>query len=281
MAEKPTKIQAKYLLTWQKLSGRQRSFANLALLHGVSKSTVQRTLNVLVGRGIVDESYELTEEGRDYLDWYRPRFQSLTDWLMLHEIDKKTAEETAHTWMADTDESVIEMLMRDCMVCNICRNAAGGNGKEAILDGIDLADFLPEGNYDVQLKVLRDEEESERDNEKGELSMADKAFERPVRLIVNDGKSFIQMKRLRIFQISMGSKELMSGKMRTMEYTAQGRNRKPKLDGDFVRIPTRDIKWYCSRNQVLLEGYLRVHFTCTAGSFHMPRRSAILFVQVT
>lgn len=273
--ERLTKVQMQYLLSWVQEEGKKRSFYHLAAMQGVAKSTVQRTMNVLVNRGYLTEKYELTQDGRRYIDWYLPRYQSLTDWLKLHDIESGMAESTAHSWLAVTEDPVVDMLLKNCLICSICQSVVAAED-ERIFEDIDLSEHIPEGSYEVDVEFLKDA------GERGgsELSMADEAFEKPARLVVFGACSYIELKRIRVVHLSYKGTNLVSGKLRSMDYMAEGKSHKAEQDGELVRIPVRHIRWHCSNNKLELTGRLRIFVTCTAGIVHMPKRPTMLYVRL-
>lgn len=236
-------------------SGRRkkRSFYHLATIQGVAKSTVQRTMNVLVNRGYLTEKYEITPAGKQYIDWYLPRFQSLTDWLKIHDIDNSMAESTAHSWLAVTEDPVVDMLLQNCLICSICKSTVVTED-ERIFEDMDLAEHIPAGSYEVDVEFLKDIGEGRS----SELSMADEAFEKPARLVVSGSVSYIELKRIRLVHLSYKGTRLVSGKLRSMDYIVDGKSRKAEQEGDLVRIPVRHIRWHCSKNKLELTGRLRI-----------------------
>lgn len=273
--ERLTKVQMQYLMSWIQEEGRKRSFYHLALLHGVAKSTVQRTMNVLVARGYLTENYELTEDGRRYMSWYIPRHQSLVNWLCLHEIELSMARSTAHAWLADTEDPVIDMLLKNCLICSICKKVAF-EAKERILKDIDLSEYIPAGVYEVGADFFKDGKEvSDREH-----SMADEAFEKPARLVISEEDSYVELKRIKVVHLSYKGTNLVSGKLKSMDYVVNGEREKALINGEVVRIPIRHIQWYCSSNELELWGQLRIFVTCTAGICHMPKRPALLKVRL-
>lgn len=267
--EKLTKAQMQYLLSWIGEHKKKRSFYHLAIKNNVSKSTVQRTLNVLVGRGFLDDQYDLTEKGEAYVNWYLPRHHSLSGWLCLHHIDRKLAESTAHTWLAVTEDPVIEMLLKNCLVCSICKKMSSDESSIEQLE-MDLSEYLPEGSYHIDVEFVKDGKSN------AEPSMADRAFEKPARLIISKGSSFIELKRLRVVQFSYRKNNLISGMLKSMEYMVSGLKKTADVEGDHVRIKASHIQWTCSRNELELKGELRIFATCTAGIIHMPKSPAIM-----
>lgn len=272
--ERLTKVQMQYLMSWIQEEGKKRSFYHLALLHGVAKSTVQRTMNVLVVRGYLTEEYELTEEGRRYMGWYIPRHQSLVNWLSLHEIELSMAQSTAHAWLADTEDPVIDMLLKNCLICSICKKVASGS-RERILKDVDLSEYIPAGVYEVRADFFKDG----GNIQDREHSMADEAFEKPSRLVISEEDSYVELKRIKVVHLSYKGTNLVSGKLKSMDYVVNGEKEKARIDGEVVRIPVRHIQWYCSSNELELWGQLRIFVTCTAGICHMPKRPALLRVQ--
>lgn len=255
--ERLTKVQMKYLMSWIQEEGKKRSFYHLALIHGVAKSTVQRTMNVLVARGYLTEDYELTEEGRRYMDWYIPRHQSLVNWLCLHEIELSMAQSTAHTWLADTEEPVINMLLKNCLICSICKKAASET-KERILKDIDLSEFIPAGIYEVGVDFYKaGEEVTDREH-----SMADEAFEKPARLVISEEDSYVELKRVKVVHLSFKRTSLVSGKLKSMDYVVNGQRERAQISGEVVRLPIRHIQWCCSGNDLELWGQLQIFNSC-------------------
>lgn len=267
--EKLTKAQMQYLLSWIGEKKEKRSFYHLAIKNNVSKSTVQRTLNVLVNRGFLNQQYDLTGEGEAYVNWYLPRHRSLVNWLLLHDIDRKLAESTAHTWLAVTEDPVVDMLLKNCLICSICKTLSAEKTAEDSLE-VDLSEYLPEGTYHIDVEFVKDGANTP------EPSMADGAFEKPARLIISKGNSIIEMKRLRVVQFSYRKNNLISGMLKAMEYVVDGKKRKAEVEGDYVRIKASHIQWSCSRNELELKGELRIYATCTAGIIHMPKSPAIM-----
>lgn len=280
--ERPTKNQMQYLMTWLGMEGNKgRSFASVGLKHNVKKTTVQGAVTALVARGILDREYRLTEEGNAYMAWYRPRFQSLFMWLRLHDIEPETAEDTAYSWMADSPEEVIEMMVNETMICSVCRRIVPSIEGEAEFQGIDLSVFLPEGSYDVGIEFEREGDGKENGRGQGARSMADRAFEKPARLTVEkDGSEIILMRRRILNHSYDAPHNEVSGKMKTMDYFVKDQRKRARVDGEQVRIPTRDILWRCSRENRSLVGSLTASFTCTAGRQHMPEREAVLRIHI-
>ncbi len=270
--EKLTKTQMQYLLSWIREKKEKRSFYHLAIINSVSKSTVQRTMNVLVSRGFLNKHYDLTDEGKRYVDWYLPRHRSLVGWLCLHDIDSRLADSTAHAWLAVTEDPVIDMMLKNCLICSICKKISDGEAKKENLD-VDLSEYLPEGEYDIEVEFVKDSRNAL------EPSMADGAFEKPARLIISKGNSVIEMKRLRMVQFSKIKGNLVSGMLKAMEYSVEGKKRLAEVDGNYVRIKASHIHWSCSKNELELEGELRVFATCTAGVIHMPKSPAIMRIR--
>jgi len=252
-------------MSWIQEEGKKRSFYHLALMQRVAKSTVQRTMNILVARGYLTEAYELTEDGGRYMDWYIPRHQSLVNWLRLHEIELSMAQSTAHAWLADTEDPVIDMLLKNCLICSICKKVAF-EAKERILKDIDLSEYIPAGVYEVGADFFKDRE----DVLDREHSMADEAFEKPARLVISEDDSYVSYK----------GTNLVSGKLKSMDYVVNGEREKAQINGEVVRIPIRHIQWHCSSNELELWGQLRIFVTCTAGICHMPKRPALLCVRL-
>ncbi|MDD3252063.1 MAG: NEAT domain-containing protein [Lachnospiraceae bacterium] len=272
-----SRTQMNYLRTWLSQDESNRSMANAALKLHVSRAAVQKILNTIREQGFLGEKYELTKQGEDYYGWYNLRYQSIVKWFKLNDISEEEAMETANLLIAEAPLSVSEMLMNKSVVCNICHMRAfepEDTDQKIELTGEKLSEFLAEGIYTVNVEFRKVKNETE-------LSMADKAFEKPGKLLISANRGYILLRRKKISYISNILQRAVSGKMRSLEYCVHDRTRSPRVENDVVRIPVRDILWSCSGPGGVLTGRLQMAFTCTVGSMHMPKAEAVMCIKIT
>ncbi|MDO4268439.1 MAG: hypothetical protein Q4C73_08190 [Eubacteriales bacterium] len=267
-----TKSQLEYFSLYMNSAGRESAVTALSVKRNVSRQAVLKGYAGLIEKGILDEERNLTEYGMEYWAWYNMRRRILTDWYTEHGVPEEDAKAAADLLLALAPLSVIDMMTDKCLACSMCqKNDLGVMGKH-LLQGVELGDYLPEGNYPVYFEFCRLDDESR-------LSMADDAFEKPGLLSVGEKGSELILKRIRISHMSMLSKREMIGKMRTAEYTVNNRRKQTKIDGDLIRISAKDIIWDLTKGDGLVQGKLQMAFTCTAGK-HMPKAEAVMHIHL-
>lgn len=268
--EKFTGLQMKSLLLWTSLPEESRTITSLAMRTKVSRTAVRKALNEVVKHGILDPDYRLTETGAEQVKIYQHHYQMLLSWMKLHHVDQSEWD-GIYTLMTEMGTGFQHAMMEESLLCGICRENAGDDSR--CFQGIDLAKYLAEGTYEVQVEFRKLENEEL-------LSMANRAFKKPAYLIVGKEESEIVLKRLRIFQFSPEKRREVSGMMRSMEYRVGGRAKTIRAREEDVRIPTKDILWKCSEKQRNLSGQLEIGFTCTAGFHGKDHNRAVMCVDV-
>lgn len=260
--KKMTRLQVNSLLLWTRLEGRPRSMNNIAVKLGVSRTAVLKNLNFMVAEGILDEEYNMTGPGRDYVEQMEQMYRLLLRWMRLHGVVKEEWKD-AFVLMAEMGPSFLKCMTNQGFFCSICRSVSDRN--PLWFGQADLSRFLPGGTYKACVEFWKTGKENER-------SMADRAFVKPSCLSVEDSHSDIILRRLKITHFSPQKHGEASGKMRSMEYSMDGKRRKAEVAEDVVRIPTEAIEWCYNEQECALTGRLKVTFTCTAG-FHDRERS--------
>lgn len=270
MMGKFTALQMKCLLIWLELPERSRTITILSMKTGVSRTAARNALSEVAAQGILDSEYRLTPKGVPIADEYRRTYQMLVSWMKLHRV-KEDEWDGIYTLMTGMGPEFLRAMTEESLLCSICREAAKAGVKN--LDGIDLADYLSEGKYEVSVTFTKIGNGQER-------SMANFAFEKPAYLVVGKKASEIVLKRRRIVRFSPEKHREVSGMMRTMLYETDGKTNTVRAEGDLVRIPTRAVHWNCSEERHELTGCLEMGFTCTAG-FHTGKyNQAVMHVDI-
>lgn len=269
-----TELQLKGLVLWSGMRGRNRMLAVAAKRLGVSRTAVQKAFAGMAEKGILDPTFELTEYGWDLVDHVKRQCQILEKWMELHHVNK---EEWADVYilLARMGPSFLNAMAQESIFCKLCKREENRGLQTASLKGEDLSTVFLPGLYRADMEICR------RDNEK-ERSMADRAFEKPVRFIVHEnGYSEIQLRRVKIRQMSPVRQKEVGGMMRSMEYWTGEERKKPILRENTVAIPTRDLEWSCSADEGLLRARLVVAFTCTAGYHSLDDNVAVMHLEVS
>lgn len=269
-----TELQLKCLVMWSGMRGRNRMLAVVAKRLGVSRTAVQKAFHGMVEKGILDESLEPTECGWDFIDHVKRQCLILEKWMELHHVHKEEWTDI-YTLLARMGPSFLNAMAQESIFCKLCNREENRSLQIASLKGEDLSTVFLPGLYKADMEIRK------RDNER-ELSMADRAFEKPVRFIVHDnGYSEIELKRVKIRQMSPMKQKEVGGMMRSMEYWTGEERKKPILRDNTVGIPTRDIEWSCNAEEGVLRARVVVAFTCTAGYHSLEDNVAIMHLEVT
>lgn len=268
--EKFTGLQMKCLLLWTGLPEKNRTLTSVAIKMDASRTAARNALNAAVEQGVLDKSYKVTESGEEKIKAWRNQRRLLLNWMKMHHVNE-TEWDDVYTLMTEMGQDFKRAMLQESLLCSICRNTMEKG--EHRFRGIDLADYLSAGKYEVRVEFRKLENE-------GHLSMADRAFERPVYMIVGEKESQIVLKRLKILQFSPIKRQEVGGMMRSLQYYVDGKAKTVRAEGGVVRVPTSDIEWSCSEEDGSLTGRLEMGFTCTAGFHQKDHNRAVMNVNI-
>lgn len=267
-----TRLQLNTLLQWSRRRGRARSLALIAQEEKVSKTAIQKAMVKLVEYGFMNTDHELTEEGWAVAEEKEKQLYLLKNWMRVHRVDASEWED-ASLLLTEMGPSFIEVITGEGLFCSICRGKAA-QSHENLLTGQDLSSFFYPAMYDAEFTLRKYENEAE-------LSMSDRAFEKPAGFSVAEGYSEIILKRKKLLEKHPDTNEAMVGMMRSIYYSVNGRQCSPKVSDNMVRIPSRDIVWCCDAEQGVLTGRLQVSFACSVMNHTPDHNTAVLCISIS
>lgn len=267
-----TRLQLNTLLQWSRRRGRNCSLSIIAVEERVSKTAVQKAIAKLLEYGYMDTNHELTEEGWAVAEAKEKQLYLLKNWMRVHHVDASEWED-ASVLLTEMGPSFIEVITGEGLFSSICRGSAG-HFHESLLRGQDLSPFFYPSMYDAEFTLLKYRNEEE-------LSMSDRAFEKPACFSVGKDCSEIILKRKKMVVNLPETKEAIIGMMRSLNYSIDSRQRSPKVSDNMVRIPSSDITWHCDTEKGILTGRLEVSFTCTAMNHAPDSNTAVLRITIS
>lgn len=270
--ENMTKLQLNTLLQWSRRHGRTRSLAVIAEEEKVSKTAIQKALKKLEEYGYLNKKHELTDEGWAMAEEKEKQLHLLKNWMRVHHVDASEWED-ASVLLTEMGPSFIKVMTGEGLFCSICRGSTI-HSHENELRGQDLSPFFYPAVYDAEFVLCKCKNEME-------LSMSDRAFEKPASFFVGKDYSEIILKRKRMVEKLPDTKEEMVGMMRSIYYSIDGRQCSPKVSDNMIRIPSKDVIWRCDTENGILTGRLEVSFTCTAIKHAPDRSTAVLCIKIS
>lgn len=106
--------------------------------------------------------------------------------------------------------------------------------------------------------------------------MANEAFEHPAILSVYKGKTELRLKLRKVQQKSLETLAIMEGKMNSMKYEYENQIRSAKISADYASLSLEAMQFVYLQEDDILQGELKLFFTCTVGQEHMPESTALL-----
>ena len=68
----------------------------------------------------------------------------------------------------------------------------------------------------------------------------------------------------------------MEGKMNSMKYEYENQIRSAKISADYASLSLEAMQFVYLQEDDILQGELKLYFTCTVGQEHMPESTALL-----
>ncbi|MCD8082543.1 MAG: hypothetical protein LUE86_03180 [Clostridiales bacterium] len=270
-----TGTELAYFEVWAEMSGNGRTLTMLGHKLEVSTAAAVKRMKSIAQRGYLTDRYELTSQGIEFYMWYRLWRKGIEAWYQTMGISEADAREVTRSLLADAPIPVLNMMTNQGIMCMLRRSRRFSSlEREDCLEfrNVEFAGILPEGRYPIDVTFKRLDGD--------EPSMAEGAFDQTRLMVIERGKSEIRLRRQMIFHHSMTENYDVRGQMKSLEYTAGTRIKKPRIQDDTVGIPMKDMVWKVRQgNDSSLIGELEVAFTCTAGA-HMPKASALMSVKI-
>lgn len=128
------------------------------------------------------------------------------------------------------------------------------------------------GECDVQFSLHRIDGAEGRHTT---LSMANRGFEKPGKLLQEEGKSFLELRLRNMKANSRISGRAMKGHLSSLRYIYHGNLKEVEIqEGRSAFLLNLPLP---SRKKRRIEGMLAVTVTCSVGMSHMPESTAMLY----
>jgi Mn-dependent DtxR family transcriptional regulator len=261
--------QARYLLAICHIRGRDRTMTKIARELGVSKPSVTSMINSFEEKGFVKKSpaLTLTAHGKAIADEIMSK-QSVISAYFSRELGI-AREETGN----DALVLMFEMSERfvDSFIKKIVTDAAraklrefSGNAYLSNFQGI-----LPDGIYEIPFNLLKKSD--------SRLSMGDKGFMHPAKLVVTDGYGVISLRA-----VPMTHKALQGYTLKGMLarlYYWNGENYVEALEeDDMYSFPVMNMHWGYDQEKGMDFGVVQIKVQASVGVVNMPESLADLVI---
>lgn len=266
---RPTLLQLKYLIEWEKLGGKWGDKAAVAEICGVKHNAVNYFFKQCQEWGYMTEDFQLTKSGKAWLGEYKNLIFGLEDYLLDVGIPQSELQENIASLVENTDTFTLSAMVRGYQE----KQKEFSLKQASAFSQNYLNEIMQYGECDVQFSLHRIDG---KDSKHATLSMANRGFEKPGKLVQAEGKSWLELKLCEMKAKSRINDEEMSGHLSSLRYVSKGNLRELEIKDGKLRIPLEICRFHREKSG-RLEGMLAVTVTCTVGMHHMPESTAMLY----
>ena len=267
---RPTILQLNYLQELSRTEKKRGAQGSIAEHCGVYRSTVSRYFKNCIERGILTESLEFTEEGKEWLERYENLYENLRSYLEEIGGRPEEIEETADVMVENIDIHMLEL-----MLSAYTEKKSIYKRSENKLDQEMQENLLKCERHPVVFRLYR----MNRKPGQSRDSMAMRGFEELAEIVQDQDGSYLELKLKDVTARSRVNGATMVGKLKTIKYEHNENLETVKIEGNVVRIPLeacRIHKWTGTGTM----GFVPITVTCSVGAVHMPESTALLYFWV-
>lgn len=261
--KRPTLLQVTYMEELRKYTGERGIISKVAEACGVNHTSVSRFYKTCQVKGYLTKAYELTPEGRKWLDFYISLRESLRQYFYKLEMDEDEVQENLE---------IIFTGMRPESIQKMVRGEDGANRRSPY--GESNLPAIRKGEYDVDFRVLRVQPGK---NGKRGLSMADRGFAHPAKLRKNNRGTYLELTAIELQAISQITGVKMQGHLSAFKYKMHNYDFEVRIRDNKVLIPLEVFDFRQGKLGDIV-GVLPVKVRCNVGQLHMPESRAMLAV---
>lgn len=261
--------QARYLAAIHQMRGCDRNMSKLAEVLSVSKPSVTNMINVFEEKGWVKKGppLSLTAQGRALANEIMSR-QSFFAGYFAKELGLMETEvyNDVLVLMCELSDTFI-----DALVCKIETKEA-----QKVLaqykDNVYLTSFngiLPDGVYDYSFRILKKNETK--------LSMGDKGFLHPARLVVTGGIGVLRLRAVPVKHKAIQG-DLLKGRLSRLFFWNGEVYCEVREENGVYSFPVMAMKWGHDEELDTDYGILEIKVHASVGTFHMPDSPADLAI---
>ena len=269
---RPTMQQINYVKDLKVLEKKRGVVSLLAKKYDVNHGTVSRFLKSFLEAGYIDDEYNLTIKGEEWLEYYLEICRGLGDYFKSLGITGKDIEKNVVTMVEQMDSHILSAMLSKSSEQSWRINNNSLSEQEDKRKS--FRNMMEPGRYEVDFLVIK------KDKKKkgiGRISMADKGFEKPGVLVYERNKEvYLELTPQEVKASSRFSGGLMKGKLESLSYILDGVLTRAEFTKEGrVRIPIRVFSFHL-RNGAKMDCTTLITVTCSVGRVHMPESTAQL-----
>lgn len=262
---RPTILQLNYLRELERIGKKRGAIKVIAERCGVNTSTVSRYFRACTERGVLTETLEFTDEGKEWFERYWQLYGELNQFLKEIGGKEREAEETSERLVENVGIHMLELILlnheRQKMVF-----ARKTQENRAIQNSFQKFERLRVGFCIYKMNRMRG---------RSRFSMAMQGFQSEAYIIQKESKSYLELKLKDMTANSRLNGEKMSGHLSSLKYNYDGTMTEVEIEGGVVLVPLDACKIHHWQGGEKL-GCIPITVTCNVGRLHMPESTALL-----
>lgn len=262
--KRPTLLQITYVEELQKHPGERGMITKVAKSCGVNHTSVSRFYKACQGCGYLTEGYELTEDGRKWLDFYISLREGLRQYFYRLQMEENEVQENM--------ELIFSGMRLQSMQKMIGKKEVETRNVTAPIE--DIGSVIRKGEFDLDFRVLRAQADR---NGKRALSMADRGFLHPAKVKKNNRGTYVELTIVELQAKSQITGLKMSGRLSAFKYLLHNYDFEVRIRGNKVLIPIEVFEFRQGKLGDMV-GVLPVKLRCNVGQLHMPESRALLAI---
>ena len=260
----PTFQQLCYLIELEAIGNQKGNISRVAEKCNVNSSSVSRYFKICQDKGYLEQDNTFTKQGTLWLRGYKNIIKLLPPYLEKIGIGKKEISYQMQCMIENLEYHVLDAMIRNVNSSEV--NLVKGNKEDYILDVLEM------GNQEIGFKIFKYGNKSKFD-----ISMADKAFQKPALLCNNKRGQWVYLSIKEVEEKSRVYRTLMSGILKTLKYEEDEVLREALIKNNKVRIPLSAFR-FRKKMGGEIRGELPIMVTCSVGRIHMPESTALLVI---
>lgn len=242
---------------------------------GTFKQKISKLLIQMEEEGFVNRSNnrhpELTESGIRAAEEYANKIKITLEYLLNEGVSLESAEKDAYSIVLLSSKSTMDAIKRKYLKAKIKKELAS-------LDSIGAGDIckrLKDGMYPINFLIYRQHPDYDR-----HLSMANKGFEHPAYLFVENGIGKIKLKIKDMKARTPYKDGMVKAQASEVSYLYDDQYMKAEFLGSFISFPLDVIKFTIigENERAMLHGSLFIKIKSTINTTYMPESEAIFTI---
>jgi len=239
---------------------------------GTDHSKVSRYFSEAIEAGYITKKLELTDIGREWTGKYNALQKQVRKYLENMQVAGPDLDSGIDAMIRNFDYNTLDRMTRN--VRSAGKQVDNKYQEFRTGKGLEIDSLLERGRFPVDFRILRIK--SNRQETEYKLSMADKGFEKPAVLSVNNRGSFLELTLKEMAEASGITGRLMRGQLEKLKYGDGEDLKEVPVKGEKIRIPARAFEYRdLDGGRFMATAYITV--TCSVGTEHMPESRAMLF----